>query len=312
MTCVLGPIPALDIAAAKVSGAGSGCRPGPWPRGAARSVSTSRKTAPGMCASRYALRPLSFSTSDQRTSATRRSGSLAWSASHSHETRSGAFMAPHAKGTRMRDQRGASWARKPVPRTSRGGVRRPLPRRRSLAGEDPLDLPQVVEVVASEHPNHVLDRLLPALGMHSEVLPLLGRQRPEQREVPFPQHAKQLDRLPRLALVVVSAHGPLVLVIGKNGRARGTENQPKAKRADDLGIGQMRDDVAHGPFLRAGALAQCGDRDAFDQALQLPGGGSLHRKRLLAVHVTQDALRVLLRGFIHLSPPNESVAQERA
>jgi hypothetical protein len=43
--------------------------------------------------------------------------------------------------------------------------------------QNALDLLQVIEVVAGEHANDVLDRFLAALGMHAVMLPLFGRER---------------------------------------------------------------------------------------------------------------------------------------
>src|SRR4051794_14956367 len=67
------PMPALAAAAAKASALGRGCRPPPpLPGGAARSSSTSRKCAPGMCASSHALRPAPGEPSAKRQSMTTR------------------------------------------------------------------------------------------------------------------------------------------------------------------------------------------------------------------------------------------------
>ena len=44
-----------------------------------------------------------------------------------------------------------------------------------------------------EHADDVLDGFLAALGVHSVVLPLLGGQGFEQREVGFAERAKLLD-----------------------------------------------------------------------------------------------------------------------
>ena len=71
--------------------------------------------------------------------------------------------------------------------------------------EDPFYLLQVIDVVPGKHAYDVFDRFLPALGMHSVVLPLLGLERFRQREIPFLQHAKLLNRFLRIALVGVAA-----------------------------------------------------------------------------------------------------------
>lgn len=44
-----------------------------------------------------------------------------------------------------------------------------------LRREDALNLPNVIEVVAGEHPDDVLHRLFATLGMDSMVLPLFRR-----------------------------------------------------------------------------------------------------------------------------------------
>src|SRR5262249_16355326 len=93
----------------------------------------------------------------------------------------------------------------------------PLANCTSLARQDLFDLLQVIDVVPGKHAHDVFDRFLPPFGMHSVVLPLLGLERLKQRKILFPQHAKLLNRFPRIALVVMSAYYPFVLIVGHNG-----------------------------------------------------------------------------------------------
>ena len=95
-------------------------------------------------------------------------------------------------------------------------------------------MPQVVDVVPGKHAHDVFDRFLPAFGMQPVVLPLLGVERSKQREIPFPQHAKLLDRFLRMALVIMSAGDPLILIVCDDVRTRGAKNQPHPEGADDF------------------------------------------------------------------------------
>src|SRR5262249_48126497 len=97
--------------------------------------------------------------------------------------------------------------------------------RRRGRGEDLVDLAPGIDVVPRRHADDVLDRFGSALGMHPMVLPLLGLERLEEREVPVPQHAELLDRFVAVALVVVSAGDPSILVVRGDGDAGGAEDR---------------------------------------------------------------------------------------
>ena len=56
--------------------------------------------------------------------------------------------------------------------------------------QDQLDLPQMIEVVASHQADHVVNRFLAAFGVHTELFPLVGRERFQQSQVDFAQGAK--------------------------------------------------------------------------------------------------------------------------
>ena len=60
----------------------------------------------------------------------------------------------------------------------------------SLPCQNFFDLLQVVDIVPGKHADTVLDRFLATLGVHSIMLPLLGRQGFEQCEIGFPERAK--------------------------------------------------------------------------------------------------------------------------
>jgi len=78
----------------------------------------------------------------------------------------------------------------------------------------------MIDVVPGKHTCNLFDRFLPAFGMDAVLRPLLGLERFEQREIRLPQHAKLLERFVRIALVVMSADDPVVLIVGNDGCAR--------------------------------------------------------------------------------------------
>ena len=80
-------------------------------------------------------------------------------------------------------------------------------------GQDALDLVEMVDIMSSHHAHDVFDGFLAALGMLAMVLPLLGRKRFQKREICLTQASMDLDRLPRIALLVVSGHDPFILIL---------------------------------------------------------------------------------------------------
>src|ERR1700693_6128905 len=101
-----------------------------------------------------------------------------------------------------------------------------------LLPEDAFDLAQVVDVVAGEHVRDVLDGFLAALGVHSILFPLLGGQGFEQREIGFPNYAKLFDGFAGIALCLMPAGHPGILIEGRDCSSRSAKNQAHAKAAD--------------------------------------------------------------------------------
>src|SRR5262247_2884310 len=172
------------------------------------------------------------------------------------------------------------------------GLRYSVPTRRRGRGaraarssrQDLLDLPEVIEVVPGEHPDDSFDRLRSALGMDAVVLPLRRVERRQQREVGLAHDAELLDRLPRIAPVVVAARDPGVLIVGADRRARRSENEAQTKRADDLAVGKVGNDLAHRPGVGRGTSTQAFRRDVRGQTLERPWRRRQHGERILAVN----------------------------
>src|SRR5262245_46439877 len=173
--------------------------------------------------------------------------------------------------------------------------------------EDPFDLPEVIEVVAGEHPHDLLDSFLPALGVHAVVHPLLGIERVEQLGVRVAQPPELRVRSAGIARIVMAPHHPANLIEGKNRHARRSENQADPKGADDLSVGEVRDDLADRPLVRRRARAQRRHGHGVDQMLEPPRRRRQHVERLLALEVSENPLRVLLRSLAHTGNPRRRV-----
>src|SRR5947209_12575202 len=147
--------------------------------------------------------------------------------------------------------------------------------------------------------------LCTTLGMNPMVLPLFRRQGREQRNIHLAKHAEDLDGFTRIALVVVPGGNPCVLIKCLYGGSRRRQNRPDPPTCDDLRISKMREDLGDRPLSWPGALAQPGRRCALDQALEFLGGLRLDVERILSTDVGQNALDVLLGGFLHWSIPSK-------
>jgi hypothetical protein len=138
-------------------------------------------------------------------------------------------------------------------------------------------------LTASSHPASKKSSYAPEIG--NPATPVTDSNCEGRRPKNTAVTMKLLNRFLRIALVVMSAHYPRILIVGNDGCARGAENQPHVKAANDFCVGQMRNDLVHGPFLRSEAPAQFGRWYTLDEAIELLGGCGLHDKRLLAFHV---------------------------
>src|SRR5260221_6854013 len=97
----------------------------------------------------------------------------------------------------------------------------------------------MVEVMAGYHPDHVLDRFLPALGMLPIVLPLIRRQRLEEREVRFTHDAAQFDGFAGIAIVVMSGRDPGILIVRLDERSRRYDDHAHAPSNCDFDVGEV-------------------------------------------------------------------------
>src|SRR5947208_4183685 len=135
--------------------------------------------------------------------------------------------------------------------------------------------------------------------MHPIVLPLLGCQRFEQGEIGFADHAKLLDRFAGIALLIMTARHPGILIDRYNGSPRRVQNQSHTKTDDDFRIGEMCENLTDRPFVRSRTLAQFGRGQTLDYPLKFLCCSSLNRQRWLPFDVCCDPLTVILALFLH-------------
>src|SRR4029077_8050426 len=121
--------------------------------------------------------------------------------------------------------------------------------------DDPLDLARMIEIVPGHHANDVLDGFDAPLGVHSVVLPQLGREGLQQREVAFPGRLELFERFARVPLLVMACRGPRVLIKRLNRRSRGAQNLPHPLAHDNFAVREMREDFRGRPFPGSWPLA---------------------------------------------------------
>src|SRR5260370_1421412 len=137
--------------------------------------------------------------------------------------------------------------------------------------------------------------------MNPMVLPLFRREGLEQRQIHLAEQAEGRDGFARIALVVVPGGHQGVLIHRLDGGSRRHENRLDPRAYDDLDIGKMGEDLCDRPLSGRGAPAQLRRGYARDQALEVRGSLRLDGERILVTDITQNALHVLLGGFLHWS-----------
>lgn len=170
-------------------------------------------------------------------------------------------------------------------------------------GENSFDLLNVVEVVAGDHADNVLDTFLATLGMHAKVLPLIGSERFQQVKICFARDPMLREGFAWISFLVMPGGDPGVLVEGLDRGSGRAEYGSHAPADYDFYVGEVGEDFGGGPFARRGALTKLRCGDAFGQALKFFWSGGLDFEWILSLGVGQYALGVLLRGFGHLESP---------
>src|SRR5580704_13116477 len=173
------------------------------------------------------------------------------------------------------------------------------PRLFFLGRQDRHDLLDMIQIVPGHQLRNSLDALFPALSVHSKMLPLFGAQRFQEPQICLAHCAINFERQSRILLAIILGLRPFVLIESGNRRSGRSENRTHAIASDDLRIRNMRQNFSDGPLSRRRALRQPGFRDAFDQLLELRGGGRLHFYRILSCYEAHDSLFVLLGSFWH-------------
>ena len=135
--------------------------------------------------------------------------------------------------------------------------------------------------------------------MDAVVLPLRRLERFEQGKIRLAQHAKLLERFPWVALVVMAARDPSILIVSNDPARRGrAENESQPKPADDLAVGEVRNDVIHRPLSgERAACTACPPARPRSAASSVCRGRRLHGQRRLPIGVAENALCVSAARF---------------
>ena len=158
---------------------------------------------------------------------------------------------------------------------------------------------EVVEVVAGDELRETLDAFLAAFAVNAELFALLGLQGFEEFEISFALDAKAFEGFAGISFGVLAVGGPGVLVEGLNGNAGRRKNGAEAPAGDDFGVGKMRENFDHGPFVGSGTLSEFCGRGAPQQRGEIFCSCGLNAKRILTIEFALNALDVFLDGFLH-------------
>src|SRR5918994_4958294 len=164
---------------------------------------------------------------------------------------------------------------------------------------DALDLSEVQQIVPGVEPNEMLEALLATLRVHTHP-PQVGRSRAlEEPQVPLPQHDENRERLTWIALVIMQAIRPQVLIVAGQRRPIVREDEARPPRPDQLGIGEVVEDLPDRPFARTFRLAQVPRRQSVARVPQCPRRLAQHRDGIAIAEERKDGGYVgrrVLRG----------------
>lgn len=138
--------------------------------------------------------------------------------------------------------------------------------------QDALDLLEMIDIVSGYHADDVLDGFLAALGMLTKMLPLVGLEGFEEREIRIAYDTVLLDGFAGIALFIVPGDDPRVLIEGLDGSSGGSEDGAHAPGNYDFYVGEVGEYFGDGPLAGGWALAKFRCRYAFDQASELLRG----------------------------------------
>jgi hypothetical protein len=109
-----------------------------------------------------------------------------------------------------------------------------------LCRQDSLNLLEVIEIVSREHLYDRFDALGAPFVMQPMVLPLLGRESLQEREIRLTLCSILLEGCPEISLVVMQRSHPDILVKADDWASRRAEDSADAVPPDEFGIRQVR------------------------------------------------------------------------
>ena len=99
---------------------------------------------------------------------------------------------------------------------------------------------------------------------------------------------------------IIKSLRPDVLIVRLDGSAVVAQNMPQPPRDYDLRIRQMGEDFGDGPFARRRLARELLPAQPPNQCCQFLRRLTLYSQRIFTLDVAQNALRVLLRRFLHV------------
>src|SRR5712692_9086034 len=119
---------------------------------------------------------------------------------------------------------------------------------RTDGGADAADLREMHEVVAGVQRDRLLERFVAPLDVMHDALELGGCRAPEEAQVRLAERGEVVESGRDVALLVAEARRPEILVVPGQLRRLVREDHAEAERPHELGVGQVLNDLPHGPL----------------------------------------------------------------
>ena len=167
----------------------------------------------------------------------------------------------------------------------------------AVAGENPFNLEDVVDVVGGHVTGEVSDGDGAAFGMMAWGGPLLRCETGQKAQIGFAEQAEHFDGVAQSPGCVIAELRPQILIEAHESDAREFNHLAITPTGGQFVFGEMGNNFENRPFLRGGAASQFFIGDAGDQAKQSAGSGALHFERIFAGDVRGKPLLVLFGRF---------------
>ena len=157
---------------------------------------------------------------------------------------------------------------------------------------DAGDLAEVDEVVPGHEPHEPPDGLLAALGVEPDAREVGLAQPAQKADVDAADRLEVAERLGKRPLGVGEPVREPVLVVARDGWSVVRDDDPEPVSGDDLGVGEVADDVLDGPLARSLGPAGVGAAQDSRRLTERGRRAGENVERVSVAELTQDGVDV--------------------